>query len=182
MVLTSCRTSFEFKGLLSYYNQTKALAPELMKKPSKDICHLIHEDKPIVYVVNAHQLKECLTNIDNAIIYEWSANCKSSVCIPLNLAQSFAEKNNLELFVVAEYYDLNAMNRMYTLKRPIFGKDIDFYSTNFTHRYNYMFYTELFGFSLETETGRFHYVEKGEWKASYHSLNDYLASNSNLIE
>ena len=59
----------------------------------------------------------------------------SKVCIPLNVIQEICNKKNIQLYIVAEYYDLELMNKEYNISSPILGIDTDYYKTNLTSKY-----------------------------------------------
>jgi hypothetical protein len=145
LIFSSCSINGSFQGLYSYYNKTNKIAPQLIQAPKYPICNLIQPDTPIIYIVNGIQLKGCVEQFKKSLVYIWRPKCSSRICIPLERIQLFCQKNNIELFIVAEYYDFEKMTLKHSISRPIFGIDCNYYSSHLTKKYLDDFKTELLG-------------------------------------
>lgn len=145
LVLNSCKINGNFKGLYSYYDSSKAKKPNLFVKTdfNTPICKLQPKELPQVHLINGLQLKSCLEKNDTTLVYIWTPQCKSKVCYPLNVIQEEAKKHNTELFIVAEYYDADLMDRSYTIEHPILGIDTKYYNSNLTTTYLTAFKKDL---------------------------------------
>jgi hypothetical protein len=163
----SCSINGSFQGLYSYYNKTKSKNPGLLEKLPNSFspCEIKKNDTPKIYVTNGIQLQECMKSFDNAIVYVWAPKCKSKNCYPLNLLQQRCNTKNIELFIVAEYYDEELMNVNYNLQRPIFGIDIAYYSSDLTSRYLPGFIRDLT--NENTEKSRFYRFKNGRLITSF---------------
>ncbi len=165
---TSCAVNGTLQGLYSYYNKTKSTNPKLLIKidSSKLICSLENDTIPKVYIINGNQLKKCINN-SKTLVYIWPPKCKSDVCYPLHIMQRKCDDNGIDLFIVAEYYDSELMQKSYQIKRSIFGIDTKHYKTNLTSKYVAKFNFDLMGKKI---TDRFVYFENGIFKKSNYSL------------
>ena len=152
---SSCRINGSLRGLTSYYEKTKKESPNLISNPDPRlmICELKSDDVPKVYPINDVQLKECLKEKDVSLIYIWSPNCRSKSCSSLHAVQEKCDEENIELFVVAEYYDRSKMQINYELKRPVVGIDTEYYGTNKTSKYISKFISGLI--SNQSSQGRY---------------------------
>ena len=106
-------------------------------------CELSYNSKTKIAITNGTLIKSCLKNEEKNLIYIWSPNCTSDACISLDLLQNYCNKQNYNLYVVAEYYDRAKMDMVYTLKNPVIGIDVRFYKSNFTSIYLNKFLTDL---------------------------------------
>ncbi|MCE7923271.1 MAG: hypothetical protein DYG98_09450 [Haliscomenobacteraceae bacterium CHB4] len=75
--------------------------------------------------------------------------------------QEYCNKNNVELFIVAEYYDYSNMILNPSIKRPIFGIDCNYYSTNLTKKYMSRFLIDLTGEKITAENNYFFLFSNG---------------------
>ncbi|WP_196885658.1 hypothetical protein [Aureivirga sp. CE67] len=170
--LSSCKFYGPFQGLYSYQEKVEIENPNLIQFPKSAICELENKETPVIYKIHGEELKSCLNNYDKSIIYLWSPNCTSDVCIPLDLAQDYCDQNNIELFVVAEYYDAKKMKENYTIERPIFSIDTKFYKTDLTNKYLRAFFEDVTNQKMK-DFEKFYFFEKDELKSSV----DYLEKN-----
>ncbi|MVO09157.1 hypothetical protein GOQ30_08280 [Flavobacterium sp. TP390] len=76
--------------------------------------------------------------------------------------------NNLDLYIVAEYYDVELMDNDYNLNNPIFGIDTEFYKTNLTDKYLKKFIVDLT--DQYSFYDRFYLFENGEYKSMFKSI------------
>jgi hypothetical protein len=151
-------------GLYSRYDKTNEAYPGLLVKTdtTTTVCNLQYTEEPKVYVVNGLQLKECLSNHDDAIVYIWDAHCTSKECYSPSLLQKYCDKKNVELYVVTEYYDGADLVQFYEINRPIFGIDTKYYKADFIEKYVARFEADLN--AEDKETGRMLYFKKGEYR------------------
>ncbi len=175
-VFNSCVTAkSDFKGLYSYYKSTNESNPELFvkMKSSDSICDNKLKNNDKIYIVNGTQLKECLNKSEKSIVYFWSPKCKSEVCFPLEIIQAFCSKNNLSLFIVAEYYDAEMMASKYDLERNILAVDTEYYKTNLVSRYVNRFMKNIDTDLEYKNLHRYLYFEGDKFIRDYRSVYDY---------
>ncbi len=165
-----------FRGLNSYYGRTMDENPELLFRPdnSIDICSQKTNDTPKVYMINAAQLASCFPKEGNALVYLWRPNCSGKMCYSLNLLQEKCDKENIELFIVAEYYDTEKMEINYKIERPIFGIDTEYYRTNLTSKYLSKFRFELT--NKNDNNGPFLYFYNGRFIKSFKDIEEISES------
>lgn len=82
-------------------------------------------------------------NYKKTIVYIWGPNCHSDVCVPLQIIQKKCLEKGYNLFVVAEYYDLEKMQYHYDLNNNIYGVDVEYYKTSLTDKYISKFLKDL---------------------------------------
>lgn len=162
---TSCSIKGSFRGLYSYYEKTNKESPNLLKGASS-ICGLKNDNH--IYVINGLELKKCLKNEKESLVYFWSPKCFSKVCISLNMAQEICSKKGIKLYIVAEYYDSELMNKKYDLETPIFGIDTKYYSTNLTEKYMKKFIIDIE--ATKDQENRFLYYKNGEFFKNYENI------------
>jgi len=156
LVFVSCTIDGSFRGLYSYYKVTQKENPGFIQKPEQNLCSLPAPDSIVVYKINGHELRGCFKSQSLSLVYLWSPNCSAEVCIPPNYAQEYSNTRNVDLFVVANYYDYRKMTIDYKLNRPIFGINTEHYRTNLTDRYLKKFRNDLLdGETIDNESPRF---------------------------
>lgn len=165
--ISSCHISGNFKGLYSYYNDAFHKNPNIFVHHKNTACPSLNDDK--VHIINGVLLKNCLKQKPKTLVYIWAPRCQSKICLPLETIQEYCDANNLELFVTAEYYDLELMEKNYRIKNPIFGIDTDFYHTNLTSKYLGEFLKDLNVLSIK-QGNRYYYFEYGEYIDSQQSI------------
>lgn len=179
VLYASCKINGSLQGLYSYYNKVNKAKPNLLVKPKTSICELKPAKTPKVYVVKGQDLKSCISSKKNVLVYIWGPKCKSDICYPLNPLQTICDENNVELLVLAEYYDAELMDEQYNLQRPIFGVDVEFYKQNLTSKYLPKFISDLTsGNYTNKDENRFLYFKNGEFIRSYNSVEEVFP-NSN---
>ncbi len=168
----SCSVNGNFKGLYSYYDKTKSESPNLLAYPDihTTICELKNNTTPKIYITNGKELKKCLINYENLILFIWSPKCKSKYCYSLNLLQQNCNRNKIELIIVSEYYDTELMQIKYELKNPILGIDTNYYKSNKTSNYVSKFIFDLT--SIEHIDGRLLHFKNGEFVKATDLLNN----------
>lgn len=150
-------------GLFSGYNATQKHYPGLLVKTdaSTPLCDLRYSEEPKVYVIKGEQLKQCLMDYDDAIVYIWSPHCGGDQCFSPSLLQKLCKEKKVELFVVAEYYTGEDLVQFYELDRPMFGIDTRYYKTDIVDMYLPKFENDL---SAKKEAyGRMLYFKKGKY-------------------
>jgi hypothetical protein len=135
--INSCTIKGNFKGLYSYYENTKKEKQELFINLDVNDSVCVNESKPKdkIYIINGSQLKDCLRKNKKSIVYVWDLKCKSKICYPLELIQSHCNKNNLSLFIIAEYYDAEIMSYKYDINKNILAVDTKYYKSNLVSNY-----------------------------------------------
>jgi len=149
-------------GLYGYYSKTIAQKPELfvMHLSEAEICGLRNSSIPKIAIIKGADIRQCVVDEEDAIIYLWAPKCKSPFCIPINLAQQQCTLRKATLFIVAEYYDFDKMDELYNTERPIFGIDVDYYRSNLTSKYVKRFISDLA--TKDIEPARFIRFHKGQ--------------------
>lgn len=182
-LLYSCTIQGSFQGFFSYYKNVHSKNPTLLKRLDANLlCHAKYSDTCKVVITNGKNLKTCLSTNSKSIVYIWAANCKSSSCSSLDGLQNICTEKGMALYIVAEYYDDELMNKSYSLEHPIFGIDIKYYKTGLTEKYLSKFFYELVGNKSSNNanpiktsyyTGnRIIYLENGQYIDSYRSIED----------
>ncbi len=170
---TSCAIKGNFKGLYSYYKKTESANPNLFLKSIKidSLCLYTYENlKSKIVIINGNDLKKCISQKELALVYFWNPNCKSKICYPLELVENYCSSRNIDLFIVAEYYDLDQMQVSHNIKRPIFGIDTKYYKTNLTKKYLSHFLKDI-DINITTDD-RYFYFKNGVFSKSYKSVYD----------
>ena len=175
LLLTSCIQG-SFKGLDSYYTKTIKEKPEIFinTKNLDSINGKFSKLENYVFIINGNDLKKCLKENDKSFVYIWGAKCSSKVCYPLELINNHCKKNNVSLYIVAEYYDSESMSYNYELDKNILAIDTKHYKTNLTSKYLSLFLKDIDN-SLDYDTipERYLYFEKDKYIKSYESIYDY---------
>lgn len=142
--ITSCSINGSFQGLFSYYKTTNNdnKITFIKSTENNNYCNNAYDSTTIV-IINGTELKKCLSQNGITLVYIWSPRCNSAKCYPLFLLQDLCTKMNIELLVVAEYYDTQQMTKNHNLIRPIFGIDTKYYKSNFTTIYLNIFLQDL---------------------------------------
>lgn len=151
------------KAFTSRYNETQKQYPGLLVKADSlvTLCDLVYKESSHVYLVNGLQLKQCIAEYENAIVYIWDAHCPSKQCFSPSLLQKYCRQKNVELFVVAEYYDGAELIQFYEIDKPILGIDTEYYKSNFIDRYVSKFEGDLD--VSDNTTGRMLYFKNGKY-------------------
>ncbi|VDH05984.1 Uncharacterised protein [Bergeyella zoohelcum] len=164
LILQSCMINGNFKGLYSYYESTYESKPELF---SKEKWKCTPKDNNIVQIINGKDLEKCLSTSSRSLVYIWGPRCKSDICYSLDAIQKFCDDRKIKLFVVAEYYDLEQMDKNYILKNPILAIDVQYYGTNLTSKYLKLFLKDI---HIESFQERYLLYEKGVLKRKIDDL------------
>lgn len=140
----SCSINGTYQGLFTYQTST------LKKNPSL-FTHIEACDAPslsykpyTVLITNGNLLRKCIS-AENSIVYIWRPNCSSKKCLPLDFIQNKCNELEMELFIVAEYYDLEKMNKKYNIQNSILAIDNHYYKTKFVKNQLKKFFQDLTG-------------------------------------
>lgn len=180
LILSSCTINGNFQGLRSYYKDTKEKNPNLFVHldAEESLCGENEKFNNKVVIISADDLKPCLVN-EYSVLYIWGAKCRGGVCKPLNASQHLADSANVELFIIAEYYDSVLMDLNYSIKNPILGIDTKYYRSNWTNKYVSSFFYDLFGKKTKAEEGgRFILVKENLFFGRYQSLEEALMNTN----
>ena len=183
ITITSCGFNASFQGLYSYYNKTKEEIPELLiqQKNIDSICSKTSKKVKSIYIVNGNTLKRCLQREEKSIVYVWGPNCKSKICYPLELIQSFCEKEGYSLYILAEYYDVKQMKLNHELDRNILAVDTEFYRTNLTVKYLNRFFKDVDqNLNYDDTMNRYLLFERDVFKSDLNSVYDLEHKPSKL--
>jgi len=176
--LAGCTINGSFQGLKSNYPKAVKEKPELFihSDGSSDFCANPPLYRNKVAVIKAAELKNCMTEPLN-IVYMWDPKCPGSACISLNASQHTADSIGADLFVVAQYYDVEMMDLNHAIKHPILGIDTEHYRSDWTDKYLNAFLEDFLKKKTEGGRGRkFILFEKGDFKGRYHRIEDLVAA------
>ena len=168
----SCSIQGSLQGLYGYQKKVSKQAPGLIQKPEESICEISNTTESVIYTIKGSELRRCISHNGQSLLYLWSPNCKSDVCIPLNNVQKICNKYGWELFIVAEFYDYDKMIQKYNIERPIFGIDTDYYKSNLTQKYLERFFHDLLDNEKAYEHNYYSYFKNGK----------LMGGNDNLFE
>ena len=137
----------ELKGLYSFYAKTDKKFPGLVTKPTAGIpvCAIPRTELQKVIVTNGKDIKACMEQYQNSVLYLWSPKCHGTLCYSPMALQRICKEKGIELFIAAEYYDGEMMSKDYTLVHPIIGIDTEYYNTSLTRNYVSKFIWDLTG-------------------------------------
>lgn len=127
-----------------------------------------------VLAIAARSLLASLAEKDTAIVYIWSAHCKSDACIPIFMAQNFCNKRGYELYVVASYYDDLLFANIGKTKNPLTIINHKYYKTDYCPRYSKLFLKDLDRDKFLTKSNnyfRFLIFSKGKLIQAQENLN-----------
>lgn len=157
-------------------------APELMEstKNSPPLCTATYQEKRPLQIIVAQDLKNCLKDNSKAIVYKWSTRCKGDACYLPDVLQAWCTEQEIDLYVIAEFYDHAYIKRPYKLEKPILAIDHKYYKTPWVAGYSRKFYKELIGRkqNKKIEGGRLLFFEHGEFKGYHYYLKDLPITTS----
>ncbi len=181
VMLSACLISLDgsMGGLVSRRSTVAKEHPTFILNEYPPLCELNYSDyEGHILAATGQQLAKCIDASPAALLYLWQPNCKAEACVSLSVAQDFADAHNLDLFVVAEYYDYERTVLAHQVNRPIIGINTQQYKSNKTKKYLKRFYADL-GIKQE-EMNRFVVFVYGEASHFASSL-DMLSLSSNKI-
>ena len=97
----------------------------------------------LCYAVEANNILNSVHKMDTTLVYTWSPVCHSKVCLPLQNVQAYCTRKGYNLYVVAEYYDVQRMDMQPQLKNPLLVINHKYYHSDYCPRY-----TKLFDYAL----------------------------------
>jgi hypothetical protein len=171
---SSCTIKSNFKGLYSYFNETHKAMPNLFIKLDSSDTLLFNTsiEKNKIYIINGTHLKKCLAKKNKSIVYFWDLNCKSKICYPIELIQAHCKKNNLSLFVVAEYYDAKIMSNEFEIDNNILAVNTKYYKSSLVNKYLTRFLIDIDSKLKYKNLNRYLYFEGDEFINDYRSIYD----------
>jgi hypothetical protein len=118
-----------------------------------------------IIISNGRELLHKIELNNRTLVYLWSPYCKSKFCLDLNILQQLCNSKQIELIVVAEYYDCHKMTQPYSLIHNIYAINTKYYKTNITNRYVKNFLKDI-GVPKQVldENGRYFLFEKTQFK------------------
>ena len=173
-ILTNCISiKFDGPGYDSGYNKLDIINKErvVFLNEEINICDL--NDSSKIFSITAKQLRNCLINLDTALVYKWSPNCSAKSCISLSTCLDFCQKKNYKLFVVADYFDFKQFDAQYTKDLQIFIPNHKYYKTDYSNKYNRLFKEELMAgerLIKDNKYDRFLFFHNGNFVKSKPSL------------
>ena len=141
VVLTVLLAGCSINGLTSGYNR-------LSKKEKSEICVYPANKQTDCHFVslNGAQLRtEIARQEKDALVYIWVPFCHGKNCLPLYQYFSYATKNKLSLYIVADSYDLKKIREQVGPETTIYFMDAMHYQSNFRNTYRKKFVMELLG-------------------------------------
>jgi len=172
LLFSSCSIDGTLQGLTSYYNKTAKR--DLAISTPQELCPNSYETNDVL-LYNGTDLLKCLSTKKSALVFIWAPNCKGRYCYRLQRLQALSDESNLELYVVAEYFDYEKMKLDYGLKNKLIGVDVNFYRTNFTKKYMSQFLSDLT--QDKYEYGKFIQFEMGEFSRTFNSIDSLSIVN-----
>lgn len=167
-ILSICITSCS--SIPGYYSGYKKLSTEdrqkIKKLESKDIDTLQNDGN--IYIINAEQILGYIKKKDRVLVYDWSPNCTSDICVPLDFIEKFCQEKGLKLLVIMEYYSIDLIPTPQNFSKPIFFIDSQYYHSDYCNKYTQRFYKALSGKSFkELNYGRHYYFVNGRFEGVY---------------
>lgn len=176
LLLTGTLSSCIITNTPGFYSGYKKLsAPEksqvVITTEETSVCSLSNDRK--IYAITSGQLLKCLEQNDTSVVYFWSPNCHSDVCISLSAAQYYCDKKGYHLYVITEYYDFAKTNPQNTNPTPVLSVNHQYYKTDYCNGYMRKFTAGLSRGSVprKNQSGkRFFFFKKGQLIATQQRL------------
>ena len=123
-------------------------------------------DKNKVFSVNAAQLIEYMEQFDSCLIYFFTPNCHSEVCVLPSACQQYCSDNGYQFLLIFEYYEIPAMyDILASIKNYSFSINTNYYKTDYCPKYVRKFKRELLnGSKSETLQSRYWVFKKGTFE------------------
>lgn len=90
-----------------------------------NICALKQDS--VIYAIQASQLKECLKQHPESIVYTWAPHCQSEHCVPLSFFVTHCMEKGYYPIIVADYVEFPEVEMMNNTKKPVFVVDHLYY-------------------------------------------------------
>lgn len=97
----------------------------------------------IIQAVTAIQLREIINKNSQTLVYIWAPNCKSKACIPISAAKMFGEKQNYNVIILCEYYNVDILSKQTDDYANIYGVNYKEYNSNICNVYMKRFLKDL---------------------------------------
>ena len=136
-------TGCTIRGLTSGYK--KLSKEEKATVRIVDAAHLDMFDPNGIYRISASELQSFLRIQPKSLVYVWVPRCNSAQCLALKTYASYAQQNNLKLFVVADSYEMELFEINRLPEEPIFVIDHKQYGSNIRGTYSKRFIQDLTG-------------------------------------
>jgi hypothetical protein len=155
-----------FNGMYSYYKKTKTEKPNLFSKynysAKNDELNKINDST--IVLITGLELNKLLKTVNNAVVYMWSPNCKSRFCPSLDILKRKCNEKQIELFVVAETFDINMLEQKHKTVKTLYGINTQYYKTNFTSWYRPKFIKDMQEAAEKENTfNRLFYFKNGQF-------------------
>jgi len=96
-----------------------------------------------IVAINGRQLLTFAKGIDSLLIYTWGPDCSSESCILVAACQKYCNARNYKLAVVAEYYNMQAMNAQNVADLPVLIANHTYYNKYYAISLNKAFMKDL---------------------------------------
>ncbi len=142
LFLSSCFLT-NTPGFYSGYDRLSDSEKKTIFFTDKDsgICNLDNNDK--IYAITGKQLRTCLSKNDTSVVYFWGPNCSSKVCILISACQNYCTLKNYNLYVVADYYDMDKMRNQNVSNFPMLVANQKYYKKEYANGINRRFKKDL---------------------------------------
>lgn len=146
LIFNTCTVITDTPGFYSGYSKlSEESRNHIVITDENILCEDIEfSDKNQLMAVTGFQLKDCLEESSNAIVYLWSPNCHSSECLPISILQHQIVKNGYDLFIVAEYLSEEIFSQIST-ENKVFWPNVKYYNTDYCNKYIKLFLSDLIG-------------------------------------
>ncbi len=160
-----------------FYNGYKKLTPEekssVVMLSSDSKLETLTNNRQIV-AINGKQLVEYSKDIETLVVYRWSPNCSSDVCILISACQEYCNSKGYKLVVVSEYYDIEKMEFQNTGNLPILIPNHIYYKKYYANSLNNLFFKDLLNgdelIEEEKYNNRFLFFNRGKFTESRRDL------------
>ncbi len=164
--ITSCKINGTTQGLYGYQKKTETTYPGFILSVNDDICTK-KEIKHGVTKLNGLDLAPCLSDNAKTLVYLWQPKCSADRCISPASLKNICDQIDAQLFIVAEYYDYDAMFGNLMDSEPLFGIDQQYYGTSLTKKYKAGFLKDMGVDALNSKQEHlFFYFEDGRFVSS----------------
>ena len=161
------------QGLFNYQNKIRNSNPELFKSDSQTTENCTFTYSKQIELINGKTPKRCLES--KSLVYIWKPNCHGKFCYSLNIILEICNEKEIELYIVAEYYDAEKLSLGYKIDKNIFGTDTRYYKSNRTKVYLSKFLNDLS--SNEVGIGNFLYFKNKKLSRSFNAIDSISLNN-----
>jgi hypothetical protein len=164
-----------FQGLYSYFKNTKTKYPNLFVQYNDSFTNyrLSNNGNSKIILITGIELNKCLSQHSSSIVYIWSPNCRSKFCPSLEMLQRKCNDKQIELYIVAETFDVKMIQQKHKITRMLFGINTEYYKTNLTLLYLPKFIKEMEKANKKDNTyNRLFYFKNGQFIKSVFVIED----------